>query len=152
MINQFKKDGKCRFQLSDPLPVSSGYFCFFLQKNSKYSAEISKRYLTNCTIACISWKQQKYFVIFEIVFSLVQLWETGLTRRWVEQAISYRKADKCFVRKEKAQTSALQVAIKLEDLSSAFFILGIGVALAILTLLAEMSIGSWQRGTKRNQA
>ena len=49
-------------------------------------------------------------------FSLGRLWETGLTRFWIEQTISYRKADKCFVKNER-KNKTRQVAIKLQDLS-----------------------------------
>ena len=109
MISEFKKEGKCRFQISNPLPVSSGYFCFFLQKDSKYTKELSHGYATYQLKNIRQLSKQCYF-------SLGRLWETGLTRFWVEQSVSYRKADKCFVKNER-KNKTRQVAIKLQDLS-----------------------------------
>ncbi len=76
-----------------------------------------------------------------LLYRLVQLWETGLARFWVEKLVP--RADQCFVRNEKAGTSAHMhlAAIQLEDLTSAFFILGTGISLALFTFVIEISAG-----------
>ena len=76
----------------------------------------------------------------------MQLWETGLTRRWVEQEIP--RADKFFNRNHKARTSIIQIAIKLEDLTSAFFIFGTGISLALLSFLMEILSGKFTYGKR----
>ncbi len=74
---------------------------------------------------------------------LTQLWETGLSRFWVEQQIP--RADQCFVRNDKATTSTRMhlAAIRLEDLTSAFFILGTGISLALFTFVMETFVRKW---------
>ena len=50
------------------------------------------------------------------------------------------KADKCFAKKEKASSNIQMVRIKLEDLASAFLILGIGIGLSLLCFLVEVFV------------
>ncbi len=65
---------------------------------------------------------------------MIQLWETGLPPFWIKKTIS--SAPKCFA-KAKPRTSSRQVPIRLEDLTGAFFVLGIGFCLTLLAFLAE---------------
>jgi ionotropic glutamate receptor len=52
---------------------------------------------------------------------------------WLKNNLPY--VDKCLA---KSNESARQKPIKLVDLTSAFFILGIGVSLALLSFLTEV--------------
>lgn len=132
IATQFKKDKKCRFQLSDPLPLSSNYFSGVLQKRSKYTKPF--------TIGYSPVKMQSSFLHLKLFFivRLTHLWETGLTRFWVK-GITLYGAEKCFDKKQNAPSSSVgqQVAIKLEDLLSAFFIFGAGVGLSLISFAAE---------------
>ena len=45
VANKFKEDGgKCRFQVTDPLPIS-GVWSFAIQKNSKYKRMFNDAYV-----------------------------------------------------------------------------------------------------------
>lgn len=66
----------------------------------------------------------------------MELWESGLVRFWIENIPSIPKAPKCFVDTKRQVTRP--VPIRLSDLISAFFILGIGIGLATLCFLLEM--------------
>jgi len=54
-------------------------------------------------------------------------------------------SDQCIKKQKK---SAKDVPIKLVDLTSAFFILGIGLGLAILCFLLELIVGKYKREIK----
>ena len=64
----------------------------------------------------------------------MELWQTGMSEHvWLKKIIGLNKADQCFAKTEKASSNIRMVRIKLEDLSSAFMILGlIGVGLSLL--------------------
>ena len=64
----------------------------------------------------------------------MDLWEFGLIPHWIKEATP--KADECFTRK-KTEKSIRLVPIHLNDLISAFLILGIGIGLATLVFLLE---------------
>nr|CAH0098391.1 unnamed protein product [Daphnia galeata] len=106
--NDFKKDGKCRFKLTDPINVF-GLWSLPLQKDSKYSS------------------------MFNI--ALMELWEAGIPSFSVKNAMP--RADKCFA-KTKPQASSRQIPIQLDDLMGAFFILGIGLSLAMFAFIVEI--------------
>ncbi|XP_046454085.1 ionotropic receptor 93a-like isoform X2 [Daphnia pulex] len=108
--NQYKKDGKCRFKGSKPLPISAGYFSWLYKKNSLYTKVHSR--------------------------ALMDLWESGLMRFWVNTQPTIPKADQCFA-DSKPRISRL-VPIQLSDLTSAFLILGIGIGLATLSFVSEL--------------
>jgi hypothetical protein len=64
----------------------------------------------------------------------MEVWETGLPPFWVKNAMP--QAQKCFS-KSKPLSSSRQVPIRLDDLTGAFLILGIGIGLATITFLIE---------------
>ncbi|KZS03572.1 Uncharacterized protein APZ42_033783 [Daphnia magna] len=109
IASQFKKEGKCRFQDTDPLPFQPGFWSLPLPKNSRHTPMFH--------------------------YALVELWETGLPQYWVKNALP--RAPKCFAKIKFKQNSARQVPIQLNDLTGAFLILGIGVGLATFTFLVE---------------
>lgn len=80
--------------------------------------------------------------MFKLVFfcySLVRLWETGLTRYWTNNLTPTNKgADQCFVKSKDVNSSVSQVGIKLQDLASAFLILGVGIGVSLLSFLMEI--------------
>ncbi|XP_045035563.1 glutamate [NMDA] receptor subunit 1 isoform X3 [Daphnia magna] len=110
--SQFQKDQRCRFKISKPLPLSTGYFFWLFKKNSSYTNAHSK--------------------------ALVELWETGLAYFWVYKLFSptVPRADQCFV--ESTLKVSRRAPIQLSDLTSAFLILGIGTGLAVLSFLTEL--------------
>ena len=75
----------------------------------------------------------------------MELWETGLPPFWVKNGLP--RAPKCFAKRKSEENSAHQVAIRLDDLTGAFLILGIGVGLATFVFLLEKIIGFQQRVT-----
>ena len=66
----------------------------------------------------------------------MDLWASGLMRFWVNTQPTIPKADQCFA-DSKPRVSRL-VPIQLSDLTSAFLILGIGIALATLSFVLEL--------------
>lgn len=70
----------------------------------------------------------------------MELWETGLPPFWVKNGLP--NAPKCFAKsKTRDNNSARQGAIRLDDLTGAFLILGIGFGLATFVFLLEKIIG-----------
>lgn len=69
----------------------------------------------------------------------MELWETGLPPFWVKNGMP--RAPKCFAKRKSGENSARQGAIRLDDLSGAFLILGIGFGLATLAFLLEKIVG-----------
>ena len=68
----------------------------------------------------------------------MDLWESGLIRYWVNERVP--KADECYRSSDKIQkVSTREVPIHLHDLTSAFLILGIGIGLAALSFLLELT-------------
>ena len=65
----------------------------------------------------------------------MELWEFGLVEHWMKEATP--KAEECFAIRKPDKFFRLN-PIHLFDLTSAFFILGIGVALATLCFLLEL--------------
>lgn len=47
-------------------------------------------------------------------------------------------AEKCLAKKESKSSSVSQVPIRLEDLTSAFLILGLGLGMSVLCFLLEL--------------
>ena len=90
-----------------------------MNKSNKYSFFNNK-----CFVCVFSTDNQ----------SLMELWETGLPPFWTKNALP--PAPMCFV-KAKSNTSS-KVAIRLNDLTGPFFVLGIGLSLAIFTFLMEI--------------
>ncbi len=41
---QYKKEGKCRFKVSKPLPVTTGYYSLLFKKGTSYTKTISRGY------------------------------------------------------------------------------------------------------------
>ncbi|XP_059350480.1 glutamate receptor ionotropic, delta-2-like [Daphnia carinata] len=80
---------------------------------------------------------------FNQLFSekLQYLWETGLMIYWLKNNLQL-SVDKCLV---KNKDSARQRAIKLVDLTSAFFILGIGIGFALSSFVIEVVYFHLQR-------
>ncbi|KAK4012732.1 hypothetical protein OUZ56_024968 [Daphnia magna] len=112
--SQYKKDQQCRFKASKPLPFSTGYYSWLFKKKSSYTDAHSR--------------------------ALANLWETGLTNFWAYKVFlpSVPRADQCFV-KSTHRVSRI-VPIQLSDLTSAFLIFGIGMGLATLSFLLEVTI------------
>jgi hypothetical protein len=69
----------------------------------------------------------------------MELWESGLPPFWVKNGMP--KAPKCFAKKNPRENSARQNAIRLDDLTGAFLILGIGFGLTTFVFLLENIIG-----------
>lgn len=69
----------------------------------------------------------------------MELWETGLPPFWVKNGMP--RAPKCFATRNRGENSARQGAIRLDDLTGAFLILGIGFGLATFAFLLEKIIG-----------
>jgi hypothetical protein len=67
----------------------------------------------------------------------MDMWEFGLFDHFIKDAFRTGNADECFAQQRKW---AKNVPIKLVDLSGAFFILGIGLGLAILCFFIELVI------------
>lgn len=69
----------------------------------------------------------------------MELWETGLNRIWVYNELP--KAQVCLTNvKRNHQQQAPQTPIKLVDLTSAFFVLGIGISLSFLAFIVELMV------------
>lgn len=66
---------------------------------------------------------------------LLQFWETGIVQR--EFKSTYSKGSKCLL-KTKQSTRPRQIPIRLIDLSSAFFLLGIGIIVSVFSFMAEL--------------
>nr|CAH0102495.1 unnamed protein product [Daphnia galeata] len=109
VASQLKKDGICRFKMSDPLTFQAGFWSVFLQKGSKITPKFND--------------------------GLILLWESGQIPFWVKNAVS--RAPKCFFKADPRSALTRQDPILLKDLMSAFFILGIGLSLATFAFLVE---------------
>lgn len=70
---------------------------------------------------------------------LMNLWESGLTKFWLNQLVQ-NVGTGCQRKKEKPKTSNA-AGIKLEDLISAFLILGVGIGLALVSFMFELIHG-----------
>ncbi|XP_046445822.1 glutamate receptor ionotropic, delta-1-like isoform X1 [Daphnia pulex] len=112
VISQYRKDGTCRFRMSDPLPFNLGFWSLILQKDSQYKSAIDS--------------------------ALIEPWETGILLFWMKNAIP--RAPKCFAKTKPRANSAGQMAIKSRDLVAPFLILGIGLGLATFAFLMELVI------------
>lgn len=66
----------------------------------------------------------------------MQLAETGLILNWMSNIPWFPKADECFA--ESSRKTAKITSIKLIDLTSAFFIFGVGIAFSALICFAEL--------------
>ncbi|XP_046657524.1 ionotropic receptor 93a-like [Daphnia pulicaria] len=108
--SHYKKEGTCRFKVSKPLPILTGFYSLLHKKGTWYTKTISR--------------------------GLMDLWESGLVKFWVNNLPTLPKADACFV--DRKRRVSRPVAIKLTDLTSAFLILGIGIGLAILVFMLEL--------------
>lgn len=72
----------------------------------------------------------------------MEFWEYGLVQ-FLTAKLTPPKSDKCFAKNAKPKTSVRQVAIKKEDLISAFLILGFGIALSLLCFFIELFLGKY---------
>lgn len=74
--------------------------------------------------------------------SSIYLWETGLLRHVVKKLPWVPKADQCYASDASIRKSTSNQArsIKLIDLASAFFILGVGAAASLLAFLVELAV------------
>ncbi|XP_057374698.1 ionotropic receptor 93a-like isoform X2 [Daphnia carinata] len=122
---QYRKDGRCRFQVSKPLRVPYGYYFWLTKKGSSNTKLLND--------------------------GLVKLWESGISRFWANNQTGLAKAAECFDSRRQ-KTSAQQVPIRLYDLTSAFLILGIGLGLAILCFLIELIQSRFRRQTQQMQS
>ncbi|XP_057369972.1 glutamate receptor 1-like [Daphnia carinata] len=109
--DRFRKDGKCHFQMTKPLSLT-GFWSMAFQKGSKLTS------------------------IFNDV--LVEIWETGLPRRWSND--ENPRAPQCFAKEKPRANLTGQVPIRLIDLMGAFLILGVGIGLATIVFLVEKII------------
>jgi hypothetical protein len=123
------------------LPISAGYYSWLYKKNSLYTKVHSRAYV--CLSMMVLLKLVTVYIIDFVVqfyvFSinrLMDLWESGLMRFWVNSQPTIPKADQCFA-DSKPRISRL-VPIQLSDLTSAFLILGIGIGLATLSFVSEL--------------
>lgn len=66
---------------------------------------------------------------------MMELWESGIGRFWVKNSLL--KAEECFAL-EVDRPLAKQASIKLVDLTSAFFILGVGISVSVLSFVWEL--------------
>ncbi|XP_046454961.1 glutamate [NMDA] receptor subunit 1-like isoform X1 [Daphnia pulex] len=117
VCSQYEKDGMCRFKLSKLLPVSIGFTSLFFKKGSLFTKDMDK--------------------------GLMELWESGLVRLWINNIHSTPKAKQCFADTKRGVTRV--VPIQLSDLISAFFILAIGIGLATLSFLLEIILSTLRR-------
>lgn len=79
------------------------------------------------------------------VFRIMELRENGLLDFYSNEALyipGSGGSEQCF---KKVKNSAKDTPIKLMDLTSAFFILGIGIRFAILCFLLELIVGKCKR-------
>lgn len=76
----------------------------------------------------------------------MQLWESGLTKFWVNELVQ-EAGTGCQRKNEKPKTS-IAAGIKLEDLISAFLILGVGIGLALVSFIFELIYGHLQTTKK----
>jgi hypothetical protein len=44
-MDQFKKDGACRFHITNPLPFQNGFWSIALRKDSQFTSTIDKAYV-----------------------------------------------------------------------------------------------------------
>ena len=72
---------------------------------------------------------------FLSIYRIQYLWETGLMIHWIRTNSPSMNVDRCLA---KSKDSARQKPIKLVDLTSAFFILGIGTGVAMIRFLYEL--------------
>ena len=72
----------------------------------------------------------------------MDLYASGIVRFWVNHLPTIPRADECFANNKRKVSRLLP--IQLTDLTSAFLILGIGIGLAILSFLLELTCKKWQ--------
>ena len=133
IASQLKKDGICRFKMSDPLTFQAGFWSVFLQKGSKITPKFNDGLVS---IIQYSINIVKLWLILNYVWlRLILLWESGQIPFWVKNAVP--RAPKCFFKADPRSALTRQDPILLKDLMSAFFILGIGLSLATFAFLVE---------------
>ncbi len=123
------------------MPISAGYYSWLYKKNSLYTKVHSRAYVYLSMVVFLKLVTVNIIVsvVLFYVFSinrLMDLWETGLMRFWVNTQPTIPKADQCFT-DSKPRISRL-LPIQLSDLTSAFLILGIGIGLATLSFFSEL--------------
>lgn len=123
------------------MSISAGYFSWLYKKNSSYTKVHSRAYVY-LSMMVLMKLVTVYIIDFVVHFyvssinRLMDLWESGLMRFWVNSQPTIPKADQCFA-DSKPRISRL-VPIQLSDLTSAFLILGIGIGLATLSFVSEL--------------
>lgn len=78
------------------------------------------------------------------------LWETGLIDFWTREAMNARGGEKCLAPSSTLSKPKL-VPIKLIDLTSAFFIIGIGIGVSVLVFLIELITAKYKRESKHRK-
>lgn len=84
---------------------------------------------------------------FKTFLRLMNLWETGLPKYWAKEIVQ-NAGTKCLNKNEKPKTSSA-AGIKLEDLISAFLILGVGIGLALVSFMIELFYGHLTTTTRK---
>lgn len=139
IVNQFKKDGACRFRMTDPLPFQSAFFSLALQKDSKFTPAFNKAYVFSIFLS-FGMQETAYASFLD---SLMELWESGLFPYWVRNVSP--QAPECFAKTKPRTISARKMPIRLADLIGAFFIFGIGFGLAIFAIFIEQIVSRASR-------
>ena len=83
----------------------------------------------------VTFKIEFKNVYYYFLFSVMLLWESGQLPFWVNNGVP--QASKCFAKSNPRKNLSRQVPIQLKDLMSAFFILGVGLSLAVFAFLVE---------------
>jgi hypothetical protein len=137
MALDMKTHAKCRMTYSDPIPFIE-YYSMGLPKYSRHNWIINHEYRDDKHI-CPSLKSNTFF------HSLQYLQESGLLAYWIKQYTP--DVDKCKVDKS-IKPSEKNTSLTLVDISSAFLLFAIGVALSLLVFLFEIIASSKEKKSK----
>ncbi|EFX79932.1 hypothetical protein DAPPUDRAFT_103895 [Daphnia pulex] len=110
VATQFKKERKCRFVITDPVS-SANFWSFPFQKDSSYT--------------------------WAFHYALIELWETGLPYHWVGNFVPRVPECLLITKNKRKENSVRRGAIRLDDLTGAFLILGVGFGLATFIFILE---------------
>ncbi|XP_046635987.1 glutamate receptor ionotropic, delta-2-like isoform X2 [Daphnia pulicaria] len=110
VATQFKKDRKRRFVITDPIS-SANFWSLPFQKDSSYT--------------------------WAFHHALIELWESGLPYHWVGNFVPQVPESLLITNNKHKANSVRRGAIRLEDLTGAFLILGVGFGLATFTFILE---------------
>ncbi|XP_046447218.1 glutamate receptor ionotropic, delta-2-like [Daphnia pulex] len=110
VATQFKKEHTCRFVITDPVS-SANFWSLPFQKDSRYT--------------------------WAFHYALIELWETGLPYHWVGNFVPQVPECLLITNNKHKENSVRRGAIRLDDLTGAFLILGVGFGLATFTFILE---------------